>query len=167
MRLVRRDLGVASATVLAAATVAGGVAWAFHSPSLARRPFGAPGSPATRQFRPVAGAADATIAGYLWLCGGPAPGRCFRSTIGSCGPPLGCSRTDRVVAIGAAGLIVAQQRLRFPWPDGRFRLIVPAGRYAVELLADGPRIHDFLVQTIGVTVRAGQRANAIFRFDVP
>ncbi len=97
MRLVRRDLGVASATVLAAATVAGGVAWAFHSPSLARR----------------------------------------------------------------------QQRLRFPWPDGRFRLIVPAGRYAVELLADGPRIHDFLVQTIGVTVRAGQRANAIFRFDVP
>ena len=113
------------------------------------------------------GAADAVIAGYLWLCGGPAPGRCFRSTIGSCGPPLGCSRTDRVVAIGTSGLIVAQQRLRFPSPDGRFRLLVPAGRYAVELLADGPRIHDSLVQTIGVTARRAHPAKAIFRFYVP
>jgi hypothetical protein len=113
------------------------------------------------------GAPDATIAGYLWLCGGPAPGRCFRSTIGSCSPPLGCSRTDRVVAIGTSGLIVAQQRLRFPWPDGRFRLLVPAGRYAVELLADGARIHDCLVQTIGVSAHAGRAAKVVFVFDVP
>jgi hypothetical protein len=113
------------------------------------------------------GARDAAIAGYLWLCGGPAPGHCFRSTVGACSPPLGCSRTDRVVAIGTAGLIIAQQRLRFPRPDGRFRLLVPPGQYAVELLADGSRIHDSLVQTVGVTARAGSTAKVIFVFDVP
>lgn len=109
----------------------------------------------------------ATIAGYVWLCGGPAPGRCFASTIGGCAPPDGCSRSDRVVAIDSAGEIVAEQRLRFPYPNGRFRLLVPPGQYAVELLADGPRIHDQLMQTQGATARARHSTKVVFTFDIP
>jgi hypothetical protein len=109
----------------------------------------------------------ATIDGHLLLCGGPAPGRCFVTTIGGCGPPDGCSRSDRVVAIGTAGAIVAQQRLRFPWPNGRFRLRVPAGQYAVELLADGPRIHDRVMETKGATARAGHTTTVVFLFSIP
>ena len=109
----------------------------------------------------------ATIDGHLLLCGGPAPGRCFVTTIGGCAPPDGCSRSDRVVAIGTAGAIVAQQRLRFPWPNGRFRLRVPPGQYAVELLADGPRIHDRVMETKGATARAGHTTTVVFPFNIP
>jgi hypothetical protein len=114
----------------------------------------------------TAGARDATIHGHLLLCGGPAPGRCFVTTIGGCAPPEGCSRSDRVVAIGSAGAIVAQQRLRFPWPNGRFRVRVPPGQYAVELLADGARIHDRMMQTKGATAHAGHTATVVFQFNV-
>lgn len=115
---------------------------------------------------PTGSAGTATIAGYVRLCGGPAPGRCFGSTIGGCAPD-GCSRSDRVVAIDAAGDVIAQQWLRYPYPNGRFRLQVPPGQYVVELLADGPRIHDRLMQTKGATARAGHTATAVFTFDVP
>jgi hypothetical protein len=114
----------------------------------------------------TAGALTATIDGHLLLCGGPAPGRCFVTTIGGCAPPAGCSRSDRVVAIGSAGAIVAQQRLRFPWPNGRFRLRVPPGQYAVELLADGARIHDRVMQTKGATAHAGHTTTVVFLFNV-
>jgi len=116
---------------------------------------------------PTQGAPTATIAGHLWLCGGPAPGRCFASTIGGCAPPDGCSRSDRVVAVDTAGEIVAEQRLRYPYPDGRFRLHVPAGQYAVELLADGPRIHDRVMQIQGTTARAGHTTTVAFTFNIP
>lgn len=109
----------------------------------------------------------ATIAGYLWLCAGGAPGRCFASTVGGCAPPDGCSRSDRVVAVDTAGQIVAEQRLRYPYPDGRFRLRVRPGQYAVELLADGPRIHDRVIQTQGATARARRTTKVVFTFDVP
>jgi hypothetical protein len=113
------------------------------------------------------GSRTATIAGYLWLCGGGAPGRCFASTIGGCAPPDGCSRSDRVVAVDTAGQMVAEQRLRYPYPDGRFRLQVRPGQYAVELLADGPRIHDRVIQTQGATARARHTTKIVFTFDIP
>ena len=113
------------------------------------------------------GARNATIDGHLLLCGGPAPGRCFVTTIGGCAPPDGCSRSDRVVAIGTAGAVVAQQRLCFPWPNGRFRLRVPPGQYAVELLADGARIHGRVMQTKGATARAGHTTTVVFLFNIP
>jgi hypothetical protein len=115
----------------------------------------------------TAGARNATIDGHPLLCGAPAPGRCFVTTIGGCAPPAGCSPSDRVVAIGSAGAIVAQRRLRFPWPDGRFRLRVPPGQYAVELLADGARIHDRVMQTKGATAHAGRTTTVVFLFNVP
>jgi hypothetical protein len=40
----------------------------------------------------------ATVTGYVRLCGGPAPGRCFIGTFGVCQPPVGCVTTDRVAA---------------------------------------------------------------------
>ncbi len=124
-------------------------------------------TPVTSSGFSSGGARTATIAGQLRLCGGPAPGRCFSSTVGGCAPPDGCSRSDRVVAIDTAGAIVAEQRLRFPYPDGKFRLQVSPGQYAVELLADGPRIHDRVMQTRGATARARHTARVIFTFDVP
>lgn len=116
---------------------------------------------------PTDGARTATIEGRLWLCGGPAPGRCFASTIGGCAPPDGCSRSDRVVAVDAAGEIVAEQRLRYPYPDGKFRLRVSPGQYTVELLADGPRIHDRVMQIQGATARAGHTTTVVFTFAIP
>lgn len=111
------------------------------------------------------GARDAIIDGYVRLCGGPAPGRCFISSIGGCTPAEGCSRSDRVVLIETTGEQVAQEKL--PPAHGRFRLRVPTGDYAVELLADGGRVHDRLLQTQGAAARAGRTTTVIFNFDVP
>jgi hypothetical protein len=111
------------------------------------------------------GARDAIIDGYVRLCGGPAPGRCFIASIGECNQAEGCTRSDRVVAIDTAGEQVAQQQL--PPAHAQFRLRVQAGNYAVELLADGKRVHDRLLQTHGATARAGHTTTVIFNFDVP
>jgi hypothetical protein len=97
------------------------------------------------------GSGPAAIDGHILLCGGPAPGRCFVTSIGECAPPDGCSESDRVIAIATSGEIVAEQHL--PLAHGRFRMHVPPGQYAVELLADGPRIHDRVLGTEGVTGR--------------
>ena len=106
-----------------------------------------------------------TIDGYVRLCGGPAPGRCFIASIGECTHAEGCTRSDRVVVIDTAGEQIAQQHL--PPADARFRLRVRSGNYAIELLADGKRVLDRLLQTQGATARAGHTRTVIFNFDVP
>ena len=64
-----------------------------------------------------------------------------------------------------SGAQLAQQTLRPA--QGRFRLSLSPGDYAVELLADGKRVRDRLLQTKGATVRARHTTAVIFRFDVP
>jgi hypothetical protein len=110
-------------------------------------------------------ARTARISGSIRLCGGPAPGRCFASTVGGCTPGEGCATSDRVVAIDAAGRQAAAQRLRRG--NGRFSLHVAPGRYVVELLADGKHVHGRLMQARGATVRAGKTTRVVFSFDVP
>jgi hypothetical protein len=111
------------------------------------------------------GSGPATIDGHILLCGGPAPGRCFITSIGGCAPPDGCSESDRVIVIATSGEIVAEQHLASA--HGSFRLHVAPGQYAVELLADGPRIHDRVLGTEGVTARAAATSTAIFQFAIP
>ena len=162
MSPLRTRLVAVSAATLVLATVGAGVAVALNSSHSERE-----GQPAGSAGLQTGSARTATIAGHLWLCGGPAPGRCFSTTIGGCDPVDGCGRSDRVVAIDTAGKIVAEQRLRYPYPNGRFRLHVRPGRYAVELLADGPRIHDRVMQIQGATARAGHTTAVVFTFDIP
>jgi len=106
---------------------------------------------------------DATISGYVRLCGGPAPGRCWDGSIGTCTRGGGCVTTDRIAVLDGGGKVVARARLR----HGRFRVSVPAGDYVVRLLADGRQVHGRIVQTRRVTVRAGHTATVRFQFDVP
>ncbi len=108
---------------------------------------------------------SAVVDGYVRLCGGPAPGRCFASTIGGCAPAQGCAESDRVLAIDTDGIVVAAQKLR-PG-NSHFRLLLPPGNYAIELLADGKRVHDRLLQIQGATARPRHVATVLFRFDVP
>jgi hypothetical protein len=46
-------------------------------------------------------------------------------------------------------------------------LHVRPGDYAVELLADGTRVHDRLLQTTGATARSRDTTTINFHFDVP
>jgi hypothetical protein len=108
-------------------------------------------------------ARNATITGYVRLCGGPAPGRCWKGSIGSCSPGQGCVTTDRIAVIDDTGATVARARLR----HGRFTVRVPAGRYRVELLSDGRHVHGRIVATRAVTAVGGQTATVKFQFDVP
>jgi hypothetical protein len=109
------------------------------------------------------GRRNATIAGYVRLCGGPAPGRCWTSTIGSCAPHQGCITTDRVTIVDGNDDQVAEAKLH----HARFGLKVPAGRYTVKLLSDGRTVHGRVTATRTVTVRAGHTATVRFQFDVP
>jgi hypothetical protein len=108
-------------------------------------------------------ARNATISGYVRLCGGPAPGRCWNGAIGTCSPGRGCVTTDRIAAIDDGGAIVGRARLH----RGRFTVKVPAGRYTIELLADGRTVHGRVTATRIVTAVGGQTATVQFRFDVP
>lgn len=74
-------------------------------------------------------------------------------------------RSDQVVAIDTSGAQVAEQTL--PRAHGRFRPRVHLGQYAVELLADGNRVHDRLLQTHGATARTGRATTVMFSFGVP
>jgi len=111
------------------------------------------------------GRATAAISGFIRLCGGPAPGRCFISTVGGCNQHQGCVESDRVVAIDTEGRQVAEQKIRIG--RGRFRLDVAPGDYVVELLADGRHVHDRLLRADGATARAGHTSRVVFTFDVP
>jgi hypothetical protein len=122
-----------------------------------------PAGPGTTQRQ--GGAGEATIAGNITLCGGP-NGGCFVANFGGCAPPNGCSRADRVVAINTRGVIVAEEYLPLKRKP-RFRLRVTPGQYAIELLSDGARVHDALLQTRGATAHIGQPAKVIFVLNIP
>jgi hypothetical protein len=105
----------------------------------------------------------ATVSGYVRVCGGPAPGGCRIETFGDCTPPNGCVTTNRVAAIDANGRQVAVQRLK----HARFRMRLAPGRYTIELLGGGRRIHRRVMQRKQVAARAGHTVVVRFVFDVP
>jgi hypothetical protein len=107
--------------------------------------------------------ANATIRGYVRLCGGPAPGRCRIGTIGTCGPGPNCVTTDRVTVTDATGTRVAQAALH----KARYSVTVPAGRYTVSLLADGRNVNGRVTAMRTITARAGRTTRVVFQFDVP
>jgi hypothetical protein len=105
---------------------------------------------------------SAIITGYVRLCGGPAPGRCFIATFGVCQAPVGCVTTDRVAVLNPDGRQVTAQRLH----HARFHLRVRPGRYTVELIGDGKRVHHQVMQRRHLSVLAGGKAVARFFFAV-
>jgi hypothetical protein len=106
---------------------------------------------------------NATVAGYVQLCGGPAPGRCFIETIGSCQAPEGCLTSDRVTAVSEAGRTVATQRLH----HARFRLHLAPGRYTIELQGDGKHVHGRVMQRKTAIARSHRTTVVRFFFAVP
>jgi hypothetical protein len=105
----------------------------------------------------------AVVSGYVRLCGGPAPGRCWKGEIGFCEAPKGCVTSDRVAAVNASGRRDATQRLL----HGRFKLRLVPGRYTIELLGDGKRVRGEVMQHKKVWARARRTTTVRFLFDVP
>lgn len=105
----------------------------------------------------------AVITGFVQVCGGPAPGRCRVEKIGLCARPRRCVTSDRVAAINSRGRRVAAAKLS----RGRFRLVLPPGRYTIRLLGDGKRVHGRVLQRKRVIARAHRTAAIRFRFNVP
>jgi hypothetical protein len=139
-----RVLRILSLLALTAGALAGGLLFS--------------GSAAARPARRTA-----TVAGYVQLCGGPAPGRCWKGKVGYCEAPRGCVTTRRVAALDASGRRVATQRLR----HGRFSLRLLPGHYTIELLGDGRRVHGKVMQSKKVWARAHRTAHVRFLFAVP
>jgi hypothetical protein len=108
-------------------------------------------------------ARSATVVGYVQVCGGPAPGRCFFETIGFCQAPEGCVTSDRVTAISEAGRAVTTQRLH----HARFRLHLAPGRYTIELVGDGRHVHGRVMQRKTVIARSHRTTVIRFFFAVP
>jgi hypothetical protein len=106
---------------------------------------------------------DAVVSGYVRLCGGPAPGGCRIETFGVCQPGEGCVTADRVAAVNGKGRRVAVQRLH----HARFHMRLTPGRYTIELLGDGKRVHGRIVQRKKVTARAHRTVVVRFFFAVP
>ncbi len=105
----------------------------------------------------------AVVAGYVQLCGGPAPGRCWKGEIGFCQASKGCVTSDRVAAVNAAGRRVATEKLR----HGRFTLRLAPGRFTIELLGDSKRVHGQVMQRKKVRARAHRTTTVPFSFAVP
>ncbi len=106
---------------------------------------------------------NALVSGYVRLCGGPAPGGCRASSLVVCRATNGCVTTDRVAAINAQGRRVGIQRLK----HARFSLRLVPGRYTIELLGDGKRVHNRVLQTKRVVARANHTTLVRFEFNVP
>ena len=105
----------------------------------------------------------ATVAGYVQFCGGPPPGGCHKGVVGFCRPPEGCVTSDRVAAINAHGRRVATEEL----DHASFRLHLVPGRYTIELLGDGKRVHGRVLQRKKVRARTNRTTLVIFSFPVP
>jgi len=108
-------------------------------------------------------ARNATVAGYVQVCGGPAPGRCFIETIGFCQAPEGCVTSNRVTAVGRAGRLVASQKLH----HARFRMHLAPGRYTIELVGDGNHVHGRVMQRKTVIAKSHRTTVVRFFFAVP
>jgi hypothetical protein len=120
--------------------------------------LGAGSSAAARPARRTA-----VVAGYVQLCGGPAPGRCWKGELGVCEAPKGCVTTHRVAAVNTSGRRVATHRLH----RGRFRFRLAPGRYTILLLGDGRRVHGRVMGRQKVWARAHRTVHVQFNFDVP
>jgi hypothetical protein len=105
----------------------------------------------------------AIVAGYVQVCGGPAPGGCRIGKLGLCQPPRGCVTTDRVAAINSSGRRVAVAKLI----RGRFRLALQPGPYTIELLADGKHLRGRILQRKRAVARRHRTATVRFFFAVP
>jgi hypothetical protein len=124
---------------------------------------GSPHATATARLSAQSPSRDAVVSGYVRVCGGPAPGGCRIETFGVCQPPEGCMTSHRVAAINARGQRVAVQRLH----HARFHMRLTPGRYTIELLGDGKRVHGRVMQRKKVTARAHRTVVVRFIFDVP
>lgn len=122
---------------------------------------GGPGIGSSAAGRPTR--YTAVVSGYVQLCGGPAPGRCWKGEAGFCQAPRGCVTTDRVAAINSSGRRVATQKLH----HGRFKLRLVPGRYTIELLGDGKRVHGQVMQHKTVRARGGRTTIVRFKYAVP
>jgi hypothetical protein len=78
--------------------------------------------------------------------------------MGYCTPSQGCVTADRVVAINADRRRVATVRLH----HHRFDLKLVPGRYTLELLGDGKRVHGKLFER--QTVRAVAHCSVYVHF---
>jgi hypothetical protein len=105
---------------------------------------------------------DANVDGYVRLCGGPVPGRCYIDTIGFCGESDGCVTSDSVVAIDPRGRRVAEQTLH----HARFHMRLAPGAYTLELLGDGKRVHGRVMQRKKITARAHHTTVVRFFFAI-
>jgi hypothetical protein len=103
------------------------------------------------------------VAGYVQVCGGPAPGGCAERAIRICEPAGGCVISDRVAAVNVVGRVVTVQKLN----HGRFRLRLTPGRYTIELLGDAKHVHGRVLQRRKVTARAHHTATVRFFFALP
>jgi hypothetical protein len=101
------------------------------------------------------------IAGALQVCGGPAPGGCHVESFSSCGPG-GCVHADRA-RILQGGKTIDTVRLK----QGRFKVTVSPGRYAVQLLGDGRHVHGKVLQRKTVVAKKYATAHVTFTIAVP
>jgi hypothetical protein len=106
---------------------------------------------------------NATVSGYVQVCGGPAPARCFVETIGSCQASQGCLTSDRIIAVSEAGRPVVTQRLH----HARFRLHLAPGRYTIELVGDGKDVHGRVMQRKTAIAKSHRTTLVRFFFAVP
>lgn len=151
-----------SSTSTLVAALASGVVLALSGCGLFSTIAPSPGSSTTASHSP-ASARDGIVAGYVRVCGGPAPGGCRIETFGICQPPEPCVSTDRVAVTDTRGRQVAEQSLR----RARFRVRLRPGAYTVVLLGDGKGIHGRVIQRRQVTARAHHTATVAFFFAVP
>ncbi len=103
----------------------------------------------------------ALVRGYVQVC---AADGCWVEGLGYCDHgPQSCVTSDRVAAINASGRRVATVRLR----HARFTLNLAPGRYTLEVLGDGKRVHGQVFQRLKLRVIAHRTTHVHFRFDVP
>jgi hypothetical protein len=153
-RMSSRLVAVALAFVCAAALTA---AAAVSAPAIALG--GIPSSAPTVAATPAA----ATLAGHVELCVGEAPGGCLVQNISYCRDGEGCLTSREVAVVDVHGRRLASTRVH----HGRFRVTLAPGRDTVELLGDGPHVHERVMQTRNVFVPAGQTTKVEFLFAVP
>lgn len=81
---------------------------------------------------------------------------------GTCTPSRGCVTADRVAAVNADRRRVATIRLH----HHRFKLDLVPGRYTLELLGDGKRVHGQVFERHEIRAAAHHTIYVHFRFDV-
>lgn len=104
-----------------------------------------------------------TVEGRVQVCGGPYPGGCRVEAFSSCTPTTGCVTADRVAVLDSRRRHVLTIRLR----HARFRVRLVPGRYVLELLVDGRRVHGRGLETVRVSVRTGHTSHIRFGVSVP